>query len=102
MSIEDESIRTAYEVEHMSPSQIAEDRGLNEIAVKSKLMAISVQYRRACKVEPEGEDTLNFTDTQLQMVNQVILETALAAETSDGHVDYRTRLAAAIYIRDDK
>lgn len=102
MTTQDNRLKTAYEVENMTPEDIASDENLNVIAVKSKLMEISLKYRKDCKMEPLGEDRLNFTDADLEAVNKVILETALAAETSDGTIDYKTRLQAAIYVRDDK
>jgi hypothetical protein len=102
VNIEDQQIRLAYEEEHMSPSSIAEDRGLDELAVKAKLMSISSIYRKDCKLEPTDQDRLNFTDNQLETINQVIFETAISAVDVDGNVDFRTRLDAAKYIRNDK
>lgn len=102
MNIEDESIKTAYEEEGMSPSEIAVDRNLNEIAVKAKLMSISVKYRKASNCEPDDVSGLNFSDDQLATVNNIIFETAIAATTPDGQIDWRARLDAAKYIRDDK
>lgn len=99
----DTQIKKAYEEEQMTPEQIAEDQGLQIEAVKAKLMQVSFQYRRACNGESEEViDGLNFTNAQLERINAVIFETATSAETADGQVDYKTRLAAATYIRDDK
>lgn len=95
-------IKTAYEVNGMSPAEIAEDQSLDVIAVKAKLMQISSKYRKDCGHEPSNDDALNFSDYDLSKVNEVILETALSATHPDGKIDYRTRLAAATYIRDDK
>jgi len=97
-----EQIKTAYEVSGMTPEQIAEDQDLDVAAIKAGLMQSSSKYRKACGMEEENADGLNFTDDELRRVNQVILETALTAELSDGSIDYKTRLAAATYIRDDK
>jgi hypothetical protein len=99
----DTQIKKAYEIENMSPVQIAEQMDFDIVAVKAKLMSISAMYRKACgKEEDNAPDGLNFTDDQHRDVVKVIHETALAAEYPDGSVDYKTRLAAAIYIRDDK
>ena len=97
-----EQIKTAYEVSGMSPEEIAEDQDLDIAAVKAGLMQSSAKYRKACGQEEDDADGLNFTNDELRRVNQVIYETALSAETPDGDVDFKTRLAAAIYIRDDK
>lgn len=102
MGSTDLQLKQAYELNSMSPVQIAEDMGFDIVAVKAKLMQISAKYRKDCGYEEEGGDALNFSDDDLCKVNQVILETALCAETSDGSVDYKTRLTAAMYIRDDK
>ena len=99
----DSQIKKAYEEESMTPQQIADDLGFDIIAVKAKLMSISSKYRKDCGAEQEiVPDGLNFTNDQLEDVNKVIYETALAAEYPDGAVDYKTRLQAAMYIRDDK
>lgn len=102
MTAELEVIKIAYEQEGMSPSEIAEDRSLDETAVKAALMNCSSKYRKNCGHESEIDDGLNFTDSQLRSVNQVIFETALEAQDAAGNPDYRVRLAAAQYIRDDK
>lgn len=101
MGATDLQLKVAYEQNGMTPAQIAEDQGFDIVAVKAKLMQISSKYRKDCGHESE-DDVLNFSDDDLNKVNQVILETALCAETYDGQIDYKTRLAAAIYIRDDK
>lgn len=102
MSAALEQIKTAYEVSGMTPEQIAEDQDLDIAAVKAGLMQSSAKYRKACGQEEEDLDGLNFTNDELRRVNQVIYETALSAELADGSVDFKTRLAAATYIRDDK
>lgn len=98
----DTTIKIAFEQEDMTPEQIAEDLGFEVESIKAKLMQISAKYRRACSKESENSNHLNFTDDQLERINQVIYETALAAEHPDGSPDFKTRLNAAIYIRDDK
>lgn len=87
-----QQIVTAFEQLQMTPEEIAEDQDLDLASVKSILMQSSSQYRKACKTD----DELNFTDDELTRANQVILNIAQYAE------DERTRLRAAIYIRDDK
>jgi uncharacterized protein YfeS len=102
MLSEDAALVKGYEVLGMTPAEIGKDRDLDEFAVKAKLLQLSAKYRKDARNEPEAEDELNFSNDQLRTVNQVIYETALSATTIDGQVDYRTRLAAATYIRDDK
>lgn len=96
MDSSDIQIKKAYEEANMTPSQIAEDLGFQEIAVKSKLMQISTIFRRACGAEPLEECENNFTEDQLRQVNDVIFQTAIGAE------DEHLRLKAAMYVRDDK
>lgn len=97
----DERIKSLYENEKLSPEQIAEEEGFNLIAVKAKLMQVSVSYRRDCKAEPEEVDELNFGKHEQREVREIIMDIARSAENSDGTVDYRTRLNAATYVRDD-
>ena len=98
----DERIKTLYENEKLSVEQIAEEEGFSSVAVKAKLMQISSAYRKDCKCEVEENDELNFSNSELIEVNQIIMDTARAAETPEGTIDWKTRLQAAIYIRDDK
>lgn len=98
----DERIKSLYENEQLSPEEIAKEEGFNLIAVKAKLMQISSLYRKDSGKEPLANDELNFSDAELKEVNQIIMDTARAAETSDGAIDWRVRLKAAFYIRDDK
>ena len=102
MNSTDVQIRRAYESESMSPEEIAQDQGLDVVAVKAKLMQISSVYRKDCGAEGETDAARNFSDGELEEVNEIILNVARNAETSDGSVDYKTRLQAAIYVRDDK
>lgn len=96
-------LKTAYEQEGMTPEEIADDLDLELESVKAGLTQVSSKYRRDCGKEPaEIVDSLNFTNDQLLAVNEIIFQTALAAEHSDGSIDWKTRLAAAQYIRDDK
>ena len=48
------------------------------------------------------EDGLNFSNDELKEANKVIYETMLSAQDSEGNPDYKTRLNAAMYLRDDK
>jgi len=96
MTGEQESIRVAYETLGMTPDEISEDRGLEVASVKASLMATSSKYRKACGQEPEEEDKLNFSDQDLQDVNEIILQTAKYAE------DPNLRFKAAVYIRSDR
>lgn len=102
MNGSDAQIKNAYEVEGLVPSQIADDLGFEEVAIKAKLAQLSSQYRKDCKMEALDEDELNFSNEQLKSINGVLYECATAAELPDGTPDFRTRLNAAKYIRDDK
>lgn len=102
MNGSDAQIKNAYEVEGLPPSQIADDLGFEEVAVKAKLAQLSAQYRKDCKMEALDEDELNFSNEQLKTINQVLYECATCAELPDKTPDFRTRLNAAKYIRDDK
>lgn len=99
---EDEAIKRSFEVLGMSPEEIAVDRELEVVAVKAKLLEVSSSYRKACKLEPLEEDKLNFSDRQLEEVNDVIFQAATTATDSDGNIDWRVRSENARYIRDDK
>lgn len=103
MSAAIQQLKTAYEVNGMTIDEIAEEFPSYDIAaIKAALANSSAKYRKDCGLDKEAEEGLNFTDDELRRVNQVIFETAMTAETSDGNIDYKTRLAAATYIRDDK
>jgi hypothetical protein len=98
----DTQIRTAYE-QGMTPAQIAEDQQLELVAVKAKLMQCCKKYRKDMGMEAAiEEDGLNFTTEELRDANKVIYETMLSAQDSEGNPDYKTRLNAAMYLRDDK
>lgn len=102
MNGSDAQIKNAYEVEGLPPSQIAEDLGFEEVAVKAKLAQLSAQYRKDCKMEPLEEDELNFSTDDLKLFNMTIVDAAKNAVLPDGTPDFRTRLNAAKYGRDDK
>jgi hypothetical protein len=97
-----EQIKQSYEVGGMTVDEIAADQDLDAMSVKVALMNCSVKFRKACGAEDIESDSLNFSNQDLKEINKVILETALSAQHSDGSVDYRTRLQAAMYVRDDK
>lgn len=98
----DDQIRRSFE-QGCTPEQIANDQGLDVVAVKAKLIQVSKLYREKMGMEEEEiEDGLNFTKDQLKQANDVIVETMLAACDRDGNVDFKTRLSAAMYVRDDK
>jgi hypothetical protein len=98
-----EQIKTAYEVENLTPEQIASPDNLNldVAAVKCALMQHSSKYRKDCGKEEEDEDDLNFSNDDLRVVNKTFVA-ALQAEDNEGLPDWRVRLDAAKYIRDDK
>ena len=102
MTAQDTAMKTAYEVEGMSPDEIAIDQNLNVMAVKGKLMEISGKFRKDAKLEPLKEDRLNFSDYQLETVTAHIFEMAIGAETPDGLPDYKVQADLCKYVRDDK
>ena len=92
MTAANQTIITLYELEGLSPEQIAEAEGYELAAVKSILMQFSPVYKQKLKVgEEEG-----FTDTEEKACRSVIAQIAQYAE--DDHV----RLRAAMYVRNDK
>lgn len=92
----DTQLKTAYEVEGMTPSEIADDMGYAVEAVKAKLMQVSSKYRKACGNEGEKEDKLNFSDEQLAVVNEELFLLATQAQSE------KVRADVLKYIRDDK
>jgi hypothetical protein len=95
-------LKTAYEVEELSPLEIAESQGLEVASVKALLMNCSSKYRKDCGMENPEEDRLNFSDNDLLEANNVIRDVMHCAIYPDGSIDYKTRGAMATYIRDDK
>ena len=85
----DERIKAAFEIEGRSPEEISQDEGFSVMSVKAKLMQVSTTYRKLCKVEPEEEDRLNFSNEELIEMNQIMLETARCAELPDGQPDWK-------------
>lgn len=97
-----EQIKAGFEVSNMTPQEIAEDLDMDEGAVKAALIQSSAAYRKQCGMESQSEDQSNFTEEQLRVINNNIYRIALEAEHPDGSEDYKTKLAASMYIRDDK
>lgn len=102
MQLEVEAIKTAFETLGLSPEAIAEERGMDIVSVKAALMSSSSKYRKMMGASEEKPNELDFTDDELKEANEIIVNTAKYATNADGLPDYRTRLAAATYIRDDK
>jgi hypothetical protein len=96
MSAELQSIKIAYEVENLTPEEIAEDRGLELSAVKAALCQVSVQYRRECRQEDDDSNGgLDFSKDQLREVTQAMFNLAMGAE------DESVRARLLLNIRDD-
>jgi hypothetical protein len=95
MTAQETAIKTAFEVEEMTPQEISECMGLDVIAVKSCLLNYSTRYRKLCNEAPEEEDTLNYTREEQQRIKDVIMDLAMGAESE------KLRFEAAVYIRDD-
>lgn len=95
-------IKSAYEVENMSPQEISESLDLDITATKASLMHCSSKYRKDCGMENPSEDKLNFSDNDLMEANDVIRDVMHGATYPDGSIDYKTRAAMATYVRDDK
>lgn len=85
-------IVTAYEVNGLTPEQIADLEGYDVGAVKSVLMQFSSAYRKAVK---KGEED-GFSEDEEMRARQVIAQLAQYAE------DDNLRFRASKYIRDDK
>lgn len=98
----DFQIKEQYEKYNRSPDEIAQDQGLDVVAVKAKLLQVSEKYRTTILGPQEEENPDDFTREQLRSANQVIYANMCEAVLPDGSVDYRTRQRAAEYIRDDK
>lgn len=92
----DLQLKIAYEQEEMTPDEIAEDTGYMVEAVKAKLMQVSSKYRKDCGKEAPNVALLNFSDSQLERINDRMMELALESENE------RVSLEACKYIRDDK
>lgn len=94
-------IITLFEECGLTPELISE--GLKEYdisTVKAVLYNNSAKYRESIKDGNAKE--LDFSDTDLSIANRIIKQVAEDASTPDGDIDYRARLKAAIYLREDK
>jgi hypothetical protein len=92
----DTQIKTAYEVNGMSPKEIADDQGFAEESVKAKLMQISAKYRKDAGLEDEAESALNFSISEAEEMKGIVLN---VARTTD---DDNLRFKAATWVLDDK
>lgn len=98
-----QQLKVAYEVNNMTVEEIAEDfKNFDVAAIKAGLMQCSSKYRRDCGAESPEEDRLNFSDSDLEAANKVLLECMHCATYPDGSIDFKTRGHYAAYIRDDK
>jgi hypothetical protein len=99
----DIQIKSSYE-QGMTPEDIALDQGLEVAAVKSKLLQVCNQYSQDIGAVVGGSipNPLDFSDEELEQSNKVIVETMLGATNFNGDPDWKTRLSAATYVRDDK
>lgn len=100
MTAQEQQIKTAYEVEDMSPMEIAEcfavdGVALDVVSVKSCLINYSSKYRQACEMAPENDDSLNFSKDEQQRIKDAIFDLAMGAESE------KLRFEALIYCRDD-
>lgn len=95
MTAELAAIKQAFEDEGMSPEDIASDRELDVVAVKSALMQSSSKFRKLAGKEEEEVDELNFSKEEQLRVKEAILDLALGAD--DDHL----RFKALTYCRDD-
>lgn len=91
----DAQIKTSYEVNNMTPEQIADDLGFSVTAIKAKLMQCSSVYRKACGQEDEVEDELNFTKEEQINIKRELYQLALG--TDDEHLKGKLLLE----LRDD-
>jgi len=92
MSGANQSIVTLYEVEGLTPEEIAQAEGWEVAAVKSILMQCSEMYN--AKLKNKEED--GFSDQEALAARKVIANIAQYGE------DEHLRLRAAMYVRNDK
>lgn len=86
----------AYENGQLPIDLIADEFETDELTVKAALLNHSLKYRGEVKADIKKGIEPDFTDTDLEMANNVIRQTVL--ETDDENLKFR----AAKYIRDDK
>lgn len=87
-----QSIVTLYEVEGMSPEEIAFSEEYELTAIKATLLQFSSKYKEAIKANIEE----GFTENEEKAARQVIAQLSQYAE------DDNLRFRAAKYVRDDK
>jgi hypothetical protein len=100
MTLEMQQIKDSYEKLGMSPMDIAENRRLEVEAVKMALMSASSRYRKDCGIEDKtGEvitkESRNFSDEQLEAVNQRIYDLAMGSDND------AVSAKLCMYVRDD-
>lgn len=95
MTAELAAIKASFEDEGMSPEDIASDRELDVVAVKSALMQSSSKFRKLACREEEEVNELNFSKEEQLRVKEAILDLAIGA--NDEHLRYK----ALTYVRDD-
>lgn len=88
-------LKVAYEQEHMTLEEIAEDQKLDIIAVKSGLMQTSAQYRKDIGSETDASKALDFTEDQKAIVNAHLFKLATDAESE------KVQAQVCQYLRDD-
>lgn len=88
-------LKVAYEQEHMTLEEIAEDQKLDIIAVKSGLMQTSAQYRKDIGSETDDSKALDFTEDQKAIVNAHLFKLATEAESE------KVQAQVCQYLRDD-
>jgi hypothetical protein len=89
-------IVSMFETLGMGVEDIAEQQGMDPIAVKAALLQGSRAYRESQVSNSKDEECGVFTSREEQLARQAIVD--LAAGSDDEHI----RLKAAKYIRDDK
>lgn len=92
MTAANQQILEAYETLGLEPEQIAEQFDYEVAAVKSVL----AQFSRKFRGDVEIEDNKNFSETELEAANRVIVDLMMTSE------DERLRARLACYVRDDK
>jgi len=80
----------------MTPEEIAEDQNLDITAIKAALIQGSSKYRKACRMEDDSNEGLDFSSDQLRVVNRELFDLAMSCE------DPNLRGKLLMYIRDDK
>jgi hypothetical protein len=88
-------IKQAYEVNKMTPEEIALDLHQDLVAIKAALMNCSTLYRRDCGAESDDESGLNFSKDEQRTIKKAMYELALTAESETVKADLMK------YIRDD-